>query len=267
MTQVDHSRRATLRLLGTALAASALPGCVKGIDGVTAPTDTGGWVTRLAARPSFTGATALATGTVLALGAADVGAGAAPGSLYLPRSAAQGRAVPLLIHCHGAGSNIAPELAAHLAAAEAAGVAVLAPLAARSTWDVIAGLRSDDAARIDRLLGWLFARVAVDVSRIALSGFSDGATYALALGRVNGDLVRGITAHAPGYALEVQATGRPPVTLVHGTGDLQFPIAATSRRIRDTLATRGYPVSLVEFEGGHALHRPAVEAAVAALAA
>jgi predicted esterase len=40
----------------------------------------------------------------------------------------------------------------------------------------------------------VFATVAVDRARIAVGGFSDGATYALSLGLINGQLFRHVVA-------------------------------------------------------------------------
>src|SRR5207247_1244714 len=93
--------------------------------------------------------------------------------------------LPLLVLLHGAGGSGAGVLRRVGAAADQAGVAVLAPDSRDSTWDGIRSGFGPDVAFIDRALARVFDVVAVDRDRIAVGGFSDGATYALALGLVN----------------------------------------------------------------------------------
>ena len=73
-------------------------------------------------------------------------------------------------------------------AADRAGVAVLAADSRGTTWDAIRGGFGDDVAFLNRALEHVFGRLAVDPARVALGGFSDGASYAISLGLANGDL-------------------------------------------------------------------------------
>jgi predicted esterase len=86
-------------------------------------------------------------------------------------------------------------------AAEEAGVAVLAPDSRDGTWDGIRGQYGRDIVFLNRALERVFATVAVDAARIAVGGFSDGASYALSLGLINGDLFRRVVAFSPGFVI------------------------------------------------------------------
>lgn len=250
-------RREALRLMGLGALAPSLLACRAGTSTEGAPR-----VERLRSRPPASPVTrSLAPGTTRV-----TPVGAAEGFLHLPPAPASDGAMPLMLLLHGAGRRADGLLQGHVAAADEFGVAVLAPLSADYTWDVISGASSGDAARIDRLLARVFELVPVQGARIGLSGFSDGGTYALALGRANGDFFRTLTAHAPGYLLPVDALGRPPVRIAHGTADEVLPIDQTSRRIVPALRAEGYTVDYREFDGPHAVHPGTMRDAFAALA-
>jgi predicted esterase len=97
----------------------------------------------------------------------------------------------------------------------------------------------------------------IDTSRIALSGFSDGASYALSLGLTNGDVFTHIIALSPGYFFTKHPIGRPSIYVCHGVNDNVLAIDRCSRRIVPQLLSSGYPVEYREFGGGH-LIRPDV---------
>jgi predicted esterase len=86
---------------------------------------------------------------------------------------------------------------------------------------------------------------------VTLGGLSDGATYALALGLVNGDLFTRLVAFSPGFLKQVDRNGRPRVFVSHGTGDTVFYIGTSSRAIVQQLRGEGYDVTYREFDGGH----------------
>jgi predicted esterase len=93
--------------------------------------------------------------------------------------------------------------------------------------------------------------VAVDPARLAVGGFSDGATYALSLGLINGDLFQRVVAYSPGFIVEGETHGKPRFFFSHGTSDDILPIDRCSRRIVPELRRRGYDVTFREFDGGH----------------
>jgi predicted esterase len=162
-----------------------------------------------------------------------------------------GEALPLFVMLHGAGGSGEGVLRRVAAAADEAGVAVLAPDSRDSTWDAIRDGFGADVTFIDRALARVFETVSVDPARIAVGGFSDGATYALSLGLVNGDLFRRVAAFSPGFVVDGTPHGKPRVFISHGTADQILPIDRCSRLIVPQLQRRGYDVTFKEFSGGH----------------
>jgi predicted esterase len=170
--------------------------------------------------------------------------------LQLPDRESTG-AVPLLVLLHGAGGSGAGILRRLGAAAKDAGVAVLAPDARDSTWDAIRGGFGPDVAFLNRALQRVFDTVAIDDSRVAVGGFSDGATYALSLGLINGDLFRRVLAFSPGFIVEGTRHGKSRFFISHGRSDDILPIDRCSRVIVPALQRAGYHVTFREFAGGH----------------
>jgi len=162
-----------------------------------------------------------------------------------------GTAVPLLLLLHGAGGSAEGILRRLGRAADEAGVAVLAPDSRASTWDAIRGGFEADVAFVNRALERVFQTVAVDASRVAVGGFSDGASYAVSLGLINGDLFGRIAAFSPGFVVGRALRGRPAVFISHGTNDQILPIDRCGRAIAASLRRQKYEVTLREFSGGH----------------
>lgn len=159
--------------------------------------------------------------------------------------------VPLMVLLHGAGGAGERILRRLGGAAETAGVAILAPDSRGQTWDAIRGSFDDDVTYLDRALQKVFQIVAVDPARLAVGGFSDGATYALSLGLINGDLFPRIVAFSPGFIVDGTTNGRPRFFISHGTADPILPIGRCSRPIVQLLRSRGYDVTFREFNGEH----------------
>ena len=170
--------------------------------------------------------------------------------LQLPEKAAS-TPLPLLIVLHGANGSGQGMLRRIGAAASEAGVAVLAPDSRESTWDAVGDGFGRDVVFLDRALVRVFDTVSVDPTRIAVGGFSDGATYALSLGLINGDLFRRVAAFSPGFIVDGPAHGKPQFFISHGTADPILPIDQCSRTIVPALRRRGYDVTFREFQGGH----------------
>ncbi len=173
------------------------------------------------------------------------------GVVYVPASYQEDRPAPLLVCLHGARSSGARSTAALREQADRHGILLLAPDARAVTWDILRGGYGPDVAFLDRALALLFARHAVDPSRIGIEGFSDGASYALSLGLDNGDLFTAVLAFSPGFLAPRQPVGRPRVFISHGTRDPVLPVQACSRRIVPLLERAGYRVRYREFDGGH----------------
>lgn len=138
---------------------------------------------------------------------------------------------------------------------------LVAPDSLGSTWDLLLGGLGPDVRRIDRALASAFALLAIDEDRIAIEGFSDGASYALSLGLDNGDLFQYILAFSPGFMRPVRPIGAPRVFVSHGVSDPVLPISC-SRRIVPVLEQAGYTVEYTEFEGGHTVPEGAIRAAM-----
>jgi phospholipase/carboxylesterase len=172
------------------------------------------------------------------------------GLLRVPSSYRPDTPAPLALLLHGAGGQ-ARRIVSLLGVAESLGVIVLAPESRGRTWDAILGGFGPDVAFITQALGYAFERLAVDPNRLAIGGFSDGASYALSLGLDNGDLFSHILAFSPGFIVSRSRQGRPRIYITHGTGDEILPIASTSRRLVPALDKGGYAVTYREFDGPH----------------
>ena len=160
--------------------------------------------------------------------------------------------VPLLVMLHGA-TQSAEDMFWYLGSTpDETGVAVLAPNSRDTTWDAIRGSFGDDVVFINRALARVFETTAIDPARVSIGGFSDGASYALALGLINGDLFRGVVAYSAGFIVENTPHGKQPRFFIsHGTRDHILPIDRCGRRIATSLKARGYRVTFREFEGDH----------------
>jgi phospholipase/carboxylesterase len=172
------------------------------------------------------------------------------GLLYVPHTAKAGP-VPLIIMLHGAGGSAQGIRRRFFGSADTLDFAMLIPDSRGPTWDAIRGDYGADVSFIDSALKLVVARVAIDPSRVIIAGFSDGASYALALGRINGDLFSRVLAFSPGFIPPGVAKGRPEIFITHGDADRILPIESTSQRIEPALTRAGYVVTFRKFAGGH----------------
>jgi phospholipase/carboxylesterase len=174
--------------------------------------------------------------------------------LYVPATYRVERPAPMVLLLHGAGGHARQGLDLLRNLADAAGLLLLAPASREYTWDLLVGRRyGPDLALIDRALEQMFSRYAVTPERVAVGGFSDGASYALSLGITNGDLFTHVLAFSPGFMAPAGQRGSPRIFISHGTRDGVLPIDNCSRRIVPRLERAGYDVRYREFEGGHTI--------------
>jgi phospholipase/carboxylesterase len=175
------------------------------------------------------------------------------GLLYIPRDLPASGPVPLVLMLHGAhgsAKGITNRVGVQALADEFKTI-VLTPDSRDQTWDVTHGGFGPDVAFIDAALTDLFTHVTIDPTHIAIAGFSDGASYALSLGLINGDLFTHVIAFSPGFLVAEQRQGQPAIFVSHGTADEILPIETTSRRIVPGLRSAGYTVDFREFAGPH----------------
>jgi phospholipase/carboxylesterase len=146
--------------------------------------------------------------------------------------------------------------------AESRGLVLAAVTSTQGTWDAIRGAFGQDVRSIDVALNWLFARCNVDRSRLGVMGFSDGATYAIALSRANGDLFKRVNVYSPGFLISVDSVGKPEYFVTHGTQDPVLSFDNTKNVIVPTLKNAGYSVDFRQFDGGHGVPAPLLETSV-----
>jgi phospholipase/carboxylesterase len=203
---------------------------------------------RLLARPAR-----LPSGTRARKGLRPLGLGSGrDGLLYIPEDyGTKYDGAPLALMLHGAGGNARSGISHFLGLADEAGLILLAPESRGRTWDVLVGGYGPDVEFIERALEQTFDRLAVDGDKLAVAGFSDGASYSLSIGLTNGDLFTHVIAFSPGFASPAAYRGKPPIFVSHGTRDEVLPIGKTSRRIVPELERKGYEVRYREFDGPH----------------
>jgi phospholipase/carboxylesterase len=174
--------------------------------------------------------------------------GGRDGLLRVPSAAAPGP-LPLIVMLHGATGDAARALRRIAPIADAA--LVVLPDSLGRSWDVLDGGYGPDIARIEAVLVRILADWPVDARRIAVAGFSDGASYALSLALMNGDLFTHCLAFSPGFVAPMRLEGKPRLFLSHGTADPVLNIDLCTRRLVPKLRQAGYPLIVREFEGGH----------------
>jgi phospholipase/carboxylesterase len=202
---------------------------------------------RIIARP-----TAAAARKPLAPGVAPLFGTESPETLLcVPAGYTPDRPAPLAVALHGAGQTPRIGIAPLRASADALGLLILAPKSVDLTWDFMNGRYGPDVAAIDRALAKVFHDCNVDPARVALTGFSDGASYALSLGLTNGDLFTRLVAFSPGILAPAAFRGKPSIFVSHGTRDQILDIDHCSRRFVPTLRGDGYAVTYREFDGPH----------------
>jgi phospholipase/carboxylesterase len=204
---------------------------------------------RITARPAAEGSSGSAP-----IGLRTLGLNAArDGYLYVPPDYRTGHPAPLALLLHGAGEDARDGLALLRGQADGAGLLLLALSSQGPTWDLVVGRGryGTDIGAIDRALARTFSLCTVDPARVAVGGYSDGASYALSLGITNGDLFTHVLAFSPGFLVPTGRKGMSRIFVSHGTHDGWLPIDRCSRRIVPQLERAGYELHYREFEGGH----------------
>lgn len=171
------------------------------------------------------------------------------GYLSVPPNYNSEKPVPFILMLHGARGGSAG-LVTFCESAAKEGIAVAVPDSRGLTWDRIKGSFGPDIEFLDRVLAWTFDRIAVDPQRLAIAGFSDGASYSLSVGLSNGDLFSHVIAYSPEFVAAPIRYGKPPIFIAHGIQDPVLSVNLTQAVVRG-LKDSGYNVELKEFSGGH----------------
>lgn len=197
---------------------------------------------------------------------------------YVPASA--GPRPPLLVLLHGAGRRADRMIERLAAEADARGIVLLAPTSIGMTWDTVSRAEepqspsstlanslarrfssSHDADRVEAAIAALAKTVPVDRARTVLAGFSDGATFALAMGMSRNHPFSAVIAWSPGIAIETvsPAHGRK-VFVSHGRQDPVLSFNTDCAEIVPLVQSEGAAVSFLPFKGGHEMPEIAKDA-------
>jgi predicted esterase len=188
---------------------------------------------------------------------------------YVPVSASAHP--PVLVLLHGAGRGSGWMIRNFEGEAERRGIVLVAPTSRGPTWDAIPAAmraanpqsvldeklghrfnRSRDSDRVEAAIEALAKQVSVDRARIVLAGFSDGATFALAMGLSRRRDFAAVIAWSPGIAIESASPARGRLVYVsHGRADPTLRFEVTSGEIVPLLENEGAEVTFVPFDGVH----------------
>ncbi|MDQ3280269.1 MAG: alpha/beta hydrolase-fold protein [Acidobacteriota bacterium] len=179
------------------------------------------------------------------------------GVLYVPRNIANPAPLILMLHGNRDSGEIIIRHVREIA--DEIGAIVVAPDSRGYTWDLAQGPVDEtainrfgaDIAFIDRTLEYVFARYPIDPKRVAIGGFSDGGSYALSVGLMNGNLFTHVVAFSPGFMRLKRTAGHPNVFIAHGTSDDILPIDKCGRMLARAIGDAGYKLKYVEFQGRH----------------
>ena len=182
--------------------------------------------------------------------------------LSVPGGIKDGDVVPLIVMFHGKGQPANEVLGEWKRAAARHKCLVLAPSARSYTWNVEQGPGGPDAQFVDRAIQTVFDHFTVDSHHIAAAGFSDGGTYCLSIGLVNGDFFSDILVFSPIQYNAPNAVGTPRIFFCNGNKDPGAIFTNTTSMARQ-LKKDGYDVDFYEFNGGHWMDEDGVKKAMA----
>ncbi len=183
------------------------------------------------------------------------------GRLFIPASTASGGPYPLLVMLHGATYDADSAMSHVRSRAADRGYMVFAPKSEGRTWDLIRTGFGPDFNAINEALEHISSGYPIDAGKVAIGGFSDGASYALTLGLLNGDLFKTTLAFSPGFTVAKQVVGRPRIYISHGVSDPVLPFERCGAALARVLADAGLDVKFDPFEGGHTVPDAQVESA------
>lgn len=172
-----------------------------------------------------------------------------PARLFIPPN--EGGPLPMMIFLHGAGGTADHGIDTFRGKATAEKFVLLSPASKEHTWDALLGHYGPDAAMLDDVLSYTLDRVSITERALAIAGFSDGASYALSFGLLNGDRFPHVIAFSPGFIVPGTFHGQPRVFISHGRHDEILPIDRCSRVLVPRLRKLNYEIDYREFDGPH----------------
>jgi len=145
-------------------------------------------------------------------------------SLFIPETCSPEKPAPLIVALHGGYSHGRDFIWTWLAHARSRGYILFAPTSSGMTWSI--GQALTDARILMTSLEEVFSRVAIDRSRILLSGMSDGGTYALELALSAGGIFQYVASVACSLApFDPQQAPGKHILWIHGAQDWIFPVS------------------------------------------
>lgn len=177
--------------------------------------------------------------------------GGQKGTVFIPETDDHSDEFPLAVILHGASGIDDGLVQMTVEYARKSGMIIVAPQSNGTSWDILRGGYGPDVAFVDEMLGWTMAQFPIDRARIGIGAFSDGGSYALSLGLMNGDLFSHILAFSPGFTMHKRRVGHPHLFICHGRKDEVLPIEPCGRSLAERLAAGGYVVDYYEFDDGH----------------
>ena len=182
--------------------------------------------------------------------------------LVVPENLHLDQAVPLLVLFHGAGGEANKMLPHFVRWARTRRFLLLAPQSMFPTWDIVIGGHGPDLERLDTALLQVASHFRLDSAHIAFAGFSDGGSYALSVGLSNGDVASHVIALSAGFMNTFTRHGTPKVFIAHGRSDTQLPFETSARVHALKLLEEGVDLTLLPFDGDHAIVPSVVERAI-----
>jgi predicted esterase len=139
--------------------------------------------------------------------------------LYVPANLDPQSGAPLIVFLHGAGSSPESYLDAVSAAADAVGAVLALPKSVGETW--VPGV---DQSLVDATLADVDSRLAVDPTRISISGHSAGGALAYLLAYATERPLSSVFTLAAPFQQVASLAGpfAPPIRMFYGTADSNF---------------------------------------------
>jgi len=182
-------------------------------------------------------------------------------ALLTPDEIDPDRRYPLITVLHGGDRQDERLAGAYRNEPERRQALFLVPRSLERTWDVITREDRPDLDFLEFAYDLIYRRYPVDPGRQALTGYSDGASYALSIGLSNPRIFLAVMGWAAGFVMRDDTVSeddpKPRVLLEYGTHDPMFPFERVALPMRQKLERAGYEVEFRTDEGGR--HWPSGE--------